>query len=252
VPECISWSCCRRTCAIGILVVAAACGRYRFDPLADPDGGIDTASACGHTFCDDFDRAPFLTGWDAFDNTGAANLAVSSETSTSAPNAYLIELPAPQLEGGFLVKRFPTTTTSATIAFQIQYTSTTPGTAEIDLVQLLWDTLPAGCTSFGYILVRDGTGPFGLQETYGGCGGNEDTAFSALENLPFHPIVMTVTFGPVGTARVQVDVDGARIDKATSHAIDPSALTLRLGGGAVRDMSAPWLIRYDDVVVDLE
>lgn len=248
------------TRAIWLLVVATtACGRYHFDPLADADSEAgdaagDTIDVCPHTFCDDFDRAgPLAAGWDTVINTGAATLVLAPDASVSAPQSFLLSLPAPQLEGGFLVKQFPQTATSARISFALSYASTTPGTAEIDLVQLQWDTLPGTCTSFGYFLIRDGTGPFDLQETYGGCGGNENTPFLDLENTGFHAIAMEVTFGAIGTAAVRVEIDGTtKVDKLTSHAIAPSSLTLRLGGGAVRDMSAPWDIRYDDVIVDLQ
>ena len=231
-----------------------ACGRYRFGPLADEQSGDAAPGTCAHTFCDDFDRpGPLEAGWDSVANTGAATLALATDASVSAPQSFLLSLPAPQLEGGFLVKQLPTATTSARIAFRVGYASTNLGTAEVDLVQLQWDTRPTTCTSFGYYLVRDGTGPFDLQETYGGCGGNANTALPDLGNSGFHSVVMLVTFGAIGTARVRVEIDGnLAVDKPTSHAIDPSSLTLRLGGGASRNMTAPWQIRYDDVIVDLQ
>jgi hypothetical protein len=240
-----------------LALATIACGRYRFDPLAEGQSGDaapDASAACAHTFCDDFDRpGPIEAGWDSTANSGAAMLVLAADASVSAPQSFLLSLPAPQLEGGFLVKQLPAATTSARIAFSVGYASTSLGTAEVDLVQLQWDVRPAACTSFGYYLVRDGTGPFDLQETYGGCGGNENTPLGDRGNSGFHAVVMVVTFGAIGTARVRVEIDGnLGVDKPTSHAIDPSSLTLRLGGGASRNMTAPWQIRYDDVIVDLQ
>lgn len=229
----------------------AACGRVGFDPRVGGDdiggddaGGDDAGGDCSETFCDDFNRDPPLEkGWTALSNSIGALPSLTNEE-------FQLGLPAPNLENGFLEKQFATATTSARVAFRIGYASANPGIAEIDLVQLKWDTLPAPCTSFGYFLVRDGTGPFDLQETYNNCGGNENTPLGNRDNTGMHDVVLYVTFGAMGTARVRVDIDGATlVDKLTSHAIAPSTLTLRMGGGAVRDMAAPWLIRYDEVRV---
>jgi hypothetical protein len=166
------------------------------------------------------------------------------------PGSYVLGLPFPNLESGFLEKHFAAPTATVTVAFSISYATMMPGTAEIDLVHLKWDQLPAPCTSFGYYLVRDGqTGVFDLQETYGGCGGNENMGFSALQNTGFHQVKMIVTLGNPG--HVKVLVDEQVIDKNTSHEILSSPLTLRIGGGAIRNMVAPWTIQYDDVIVDV-
>ena len=247
-----------------LLVTLAGCGRLGFGETSPPSDGATDASAdapgdttlsCGHTFCDDFDRnTPLDTGWDRLDNTGAAIL----ELDGAPPEGFFtVELPAPALEGGFLVKNFapPVANGSVRIAFDIEYSSADPSLAEIDMIQLQWDTPPAPCTSFGFFLVRDGagTGPFNLQETYGGCGGNENTALEDLDNLPRRRIEMIVTLGAIGGAQVRVEIDGVPfVDKVVSHAVPPSPLTLRLGGGAVRDMSAPWKISYDNLEVDVQ
>ena len=242
------------------LLATAACGRYQFDsqpdaanPQVESDGRSDgQASTCAVTFCDDFDAGTVGAGWDPPMMVGNATFALSTDYSVSAPSSLLLSLPAPELATGMLLKRLPFTATSARVVFEVSYASATPGTAEIDLVRLKWDALPPPCTSFGFYLVRDGTRPFDLQETYGGCGGNENTPFAELDNTGFHHVEMLVTFGPIGTARVRVDIDGAAmVDKLTSHAIDPSTLTLQVGGAAVRNMSAPWQIHYDNVSVEL-
>ncbi len=247
-----------------LLLTLVGCGRLGFGETAPGDGLTDTvadtpgdtALSCGHTFCDDFDRTtPLETGWDRIDNTG--NAVLSLDDSDPVDRFFLLELPSPNLEGGFLVKQLPapTATGSVRIAFDLEYSSADASVTEIDLVQLQWDILPPPCTSFGFFLVRDGagTGPFNLQETFGGCGGNEDTPIKDLDNLPPRRVEMTITLGAIGTAGVRIDLDGENfVDKLVSHAVDPSPLTLRLGGGAVRDVMAEWKIAYDNLEVDVQ
>lgn len=157
---------------------------------------------------------------------GPATLAINAG-GVSAPNQLEARLPMTTIEASLLRRAFPMTTVRATIDLQLGYASATSGTAEIDLVRLKWRTLPAGCTSFGYFLVRDGTGPFNLQETYGGCGGNVNNVLSNLDNTGFHRVQLDITFGGIGSARARVKlvIDGAAVvDKATTHAIEPSEL----------------------------
>lgn len=89
------------------------------------------------------------------------------------------------IERSVLRRAFPFASVSATVQLQMRYASTTPGSAEIDLVRLKWRTLPTGCTSFGYFLVRDGTGPFNLQETFVGCEFNVNNDHSNLDTTKF-------------------------------------------------------------------
>lgn len=239
----------RRACIAALLLTA--CGRVWFDPR-DDEGGSD-AGNCGHTFCDDFDRtgAP-EDGWSARIVTGAATVAIASG-GISPSSHFEAGLPMTAIETALLERTFALTSMRATVDLDIGYASTTPGTAEIDLVRLRWIRLPAGCTSFGYFLVRDGTGPFNMQETYGGCGGNENNLLSNFDNTGFHHVRLDVTFGPIGIAHVTLGIDGtAVIDKATTHAIEPSEIELQIGGDAVRNMAAPWQFSYDNVLVDLE
>jgi hypothetical protein len=241
-----------------LVVALSACGRIEFDPLADgsavQDIASDTASACGFTFCDDFDRAgPPDNGWDAVMNTGGAAFALDTAEVVTAPQSLLVTLPATELHDGMLVKQLGMATTSARVKLAFSYASADPSTAEIDLVRLRWEMPPAPCTNFGMFLVRDSVVPFQLQETYSNCGGNENTLFDNLDNTGFHTVEMFVTLGPIGTAHVRVLIDGVmRVDKDTSHALPASNLSLQIGGSAVRDMMAPWSIRYDDVIVDLQ
>lgn len=237
--------------AVVILLLAAACGRYRFDPLDDSGTGADATppdvtESCGHTFCDDFDRpGPLTAGWDSSTNSGLATPALEN-------GQYRLQLPGTSNESAFIEKNLPQASSSIVVHVRLGWDSTTPGAAEIDMVQLRWLTLPGACTSFGYFLVRDGTGPFNLQETYGGCGGNEQNYLGSLDNMGLREMTMTVTLGAIGVASVRLDIDGTTVvEHTTSHAIEPSTLQLRLGGGAVRNVVAPWDIRFDDLYVDV-
>lgn len=229
-------------------LLLTACGRIWFDPredLASPD-----ANNCGHTFCDNFERVGAIEdGWDSKVVTGTATVDFVESSSKN----LAVTLPMTAIEAGLLRKNVGTATTHASLQLRMGYASTTPGTAEIDLVRLQWNTLPPGCSSFGYFLVRDGTGPFNLQETYGGCGGNVNDLLMNLDNSGMHAVKLDVTFGAVGAARVALAIDGTTVfEQATSHAIEASQITLEIGGDAVRNMAAPWTFTYDDVFVDLE
>ncbi|MBL0217513.1 MAG: hypothetical protein IPQ07_27020 [Myxococcales bacterium] len=200
-------------------LVLAGCGRQNFDPLRDGDVGgtdaadaldaADAAAACT-TFCDNFDRTtPPQTGWDIKTTSGAG-------TSVIANGQLQITLPATG-DGTFLVTTLPAATSRVRIAFKIAYTSTAPGIAEVDLVQLRWDLPLAGCTSEGFYLVRDSTGPFDLQETYAGCGANVNTAFVDLANSGLHAVVMTITLGALNTAKIEVAIDNGTPPPSWPH-----------------------------------
>ncbi len=234
----------------------ASCGRQNFDPLRDgdvdapdtsdaSDASADASPACT-TFCDNFDRTtPPQTGWDTRTNTGASTVGIAS-------GQLQITLPATG-DGAFLVKALPAATTQVRIAFKISYGSTTPGIAEIDLVQLRWEIPAGGCSSEGFYLVRNSTGPFDLQQTYAGCGANVDTALVDLANSGLHVVVMTITLGPLNTAKIEVAIDGgAPTTVMAAHAIPSSSMSLGVGAGAVRDVTTPWEIRYDDLSVDVQ
>jgi hypothetical protein len=243
-----------------VLVASAGCGRRWFDPLDDARGELDAPAdviaSCGHTFCDDFDRAgPVEAGWDMVTNSGLAVLSLTTDGVISPPQALLVHLPGTSIESGLLVKQLPMATTSAVVSVQLGFATTNVNDAEIDLLALNWDMLPAPCTNFGYNLVRDGTVKFNLQETYvgAGCAPAEQNYLPPLDNTGYHAVVMTVTLGAVGTARVKLEIDGTTVvDHTTSHAIPPSTLTLRLGAGASRNIVAPWDFRFDDLIVDVQ
>lgn len=236
----------RGACIAALLL--SACGRIWFDPR--DDAATPDADTCGHTFCDDFERAGLIEeGWGLKLATGTATVDFIETTSKSLG----VTLPMTAIEAALLRKNVGAATTRATLQLRMGYASTTPGTAEIDLVRLQWNTLPTGCSSFGYFLVRDGTGPFNLQETYGGCGGNVNDLLMNLDNTGMHAVKVDVTFGAIGTARITLAIDGTTVvDQATSHAIEPSEITLEIGGDAVRNMAAPWTFMYDDMLVDLQ
>ncbi len=241
-----------------LVLLGAGCGRWRFDELLDPDaasaiGDIGTdVAACSHTFCDTFDRAgPPEAGWDSVKNSGLAAPSLSTR-AVSAPQSLQMHLPGTSLENGFLVKQLPTLTNEVTVEVQLSIETTNVNDAEIDLLRIHWDVLPAPCDSFGYYLVRDGTKQFNLQETYGNCGGNEENYRPLLDNTGFHKIVMVVKTGAVGVAAIQLRIDDALVvDHPTSHAIPPSSLTLEVGAGIARNVVAPWDFFYDDLFVDV-
>ncbi len=250
-----------RAAILPVLIASAACGRVWFDPRSDAATTIDVPAddalaSCGHTFCDDFDRSgPVDAGWNAVTNSGLAVTSLVTDSLISPPQSLLVHLPGTSLESGYLVKQLPMATTSAVVSVQLGYETQNVNDAEIDLVALNWDAPPAPCTTLGYYLVRDGTMNFNLQETYAGtgCAPSEQNYLPGLDNTGFHAVIMTITFGAVGTARVKLDIDGTNVvDHTTSHAITASTLTLRVGAGASRNIVAPWDFRYDDLIVDVQ
>jgi hypothetical protein len=249
-------------------VLLAGCGRYFFDEEEHADGGtVDAAGDafdCGHTFCDDFDRSgPPEAGWDMITmTTGVASIV--SDTSVSAPQSLLVTIPTDGTTttgNVFLRKKLPMATTKAVVHLQLQYSVVTTMNTEADFLALQWDTLPVGCTAFGFYLVRDGTKPFNLQETYGDAGTGGLCAGGSVQNpnlnldntATFNDVTMEVTFGAMGTAWLKLTINGvAVVDKMATHPIDPSTLTLQLGGGISRNGLSPWTIRFDDVTVDID
>lgn len=246
-----------RTFALACLVVAAACGRLRFDVATDAagardDGDIDTpdATVCASTFCDGFDRPdesqPGL-GWDRTEGGGSPLIAVTGSQATFTLDATGDAL--------YLVKSLPAPATSVTVSMRVGWTIDNPGTdCEVDLVALRW--LSDTCaTPFGYYLVRDGTNPFNLQETNGNatCTGNRQNYQSVLDNTGLHDVSMTATLGADGVARIQMVLDGTMVvDRTTVQDVPSAPLELWLGGGIVRNGAGTWTITYDDLVVDVQ
>lgn len=237
---------------VAIAVVASACGRYQFEPRDDAsaplDGpDIDTSASCLSTFCEDFSTDMGLLQpprWDQSAGGGAGMLGVANGQLT-------VTLPGTG-DSSFLVKTLPAPTTSVTIRMRISYATTNVGTdCEIDLVQL---TFASGCAiPFGFYLVRDGTGPFNLQETNGNatCSANRNNYFSVLENTGPHDVKLTIGVGSPGNAALFLD--GAEVyNRATLQPVPSTPMTLGLGGGIIRNAAAAWTITYDDVIIDVK
>lgn len=241
------------------LLFVSACGRYRFDPLADGDAATAVdASSCGHTFCDNFDRpSPLEATWDNVSKSAPTTLGYTT-LAISPPQAYQVDIPLTgALENGFLEKHLPLATTSAIVDVQLGHESTSPGGTEFDLVQLHWEMLPVEgttpCTAFGFYLVRDRTDQFNLQETFGGCGTNQQNYLPDLTNMGMHHVRMEITFGSPAHLRLYIDDVLTSIDHdVANHPVPPSTILLRVGAGASRIPTAPWTFRYDDLTVDLE
>jgi hypothetical protein len=232
-----------------LAVALVGCGRRHFDELGDAAPGsndaTDAAPTC--TFCDDFNRPPPAPdGWDGMSSNSNGTVTVTSM------GTLLVTLPASG-DGAFLLKDLPAATSAVKIAFRIKYTSTAPGSAEVDLVQLRWNMPTAGCTYQGFYLVRDSTGPFNLQETYTGCDTNVNTGLVDLANSGFHLVEMTIELGALNTAHIQVVIDGGTPTEVNAaHVIPSSTVRLSLGGGAVGGVTTPFSIEYDDLVVQVQ
>lgn len=231
-------------------LLSTGCGRWYFDPVTDAgDAAAEPdAPSCVHTFCDDFNRAtPVGTGWNGVDK-------VNDPVQEILNGQYHIVV-NDITDRAILDKLFPTVPTKLTLGFSLAYTNASPATPpdqEIDLVRVRWQTPPVGtCTSYGMYLVRDGTGPFNLQETYAGCGGNVNTAVRNLDNQPATNVQLAITFGP--PTRIRVALDGVEIiEKAAMHDAGPSAILVSIGTDVVRNVISDWDFRYDDVYVDVE
>ena len=230
-----------------MLVAIPACGRLDFEPIADA-----MPAGCGHTFCDNFDRStPVGAPWTAADTSGGT-LVLDPSVRVSAPNGLLVDVPFPLTGAVYLTEALPRADISIHVELDLDLEQT-DATAEIDLVQVLWVPPPAPCDAFGYFFVRDDTGPLELQETFVNCG-----AASSNDTFPFgvgngfHHLALDIQLGALGTAALQVQVDGASVvDKLADRDVPASALELRLGAPGTRTTSVAWRIRYDNVIVDL-
>ena len=243
-------------------LLLTGCGRYFFDEHTDASATGD-ARPCSHTFCDDFDRSgPPEAGWDTRTTGGpAVGIAtLANDTVVSPPQSLLISVPTDgtNLTGNtFLHKQLPMATTKVVVHASLSYATAMTMNTEADFLQVQWDMLPNGCTDYGFFLVRDGTKPLNLQETYAGtgvcAGGSVQNTTIDLDNAGFKDLLLEITFGPSGSARLKLTIEGTSvIDKVATHGIDASTLTFSIGGGISRNGLAPWQVRYDDVWVDID
>lgn len=239
----------------------AGCGRLHFDELADARSS--DAFDCGHTFCDNFDRpGPPEATWDSVDASSIASAALVQDQVTSPPSSLLITLPVDNVTPVAhytLLHHLPVATSTIVVDLQMAYATASTMNTEADLVSLHWTSLPAGCTDFGYNLVRDGTGPFNLQETYlgTGCGpaaSNVDHYNVMLDNQPLTHVRLEITLGAQGTAHLKLDVGASAgvVDVVAANPIPASATDLGIGLFVDRNGRATWFTRYDDVLVDID
>lgn len=240
-----------RVAVVAVALLATGCGRRNFDDLSDAgdvDGAValdaPDATACAFTFCDDFSRSDVAQGWDTAGGTGDVSVAGNQLTVTLDQTS----------ESYFLERALPAPTTSVTVRMKLGYATTAAGiNCEVDLARLTWDAGTCA-TPFGFYLVRDGTDQFNLQETNGNatCAGNRQNYVP--EPAPgLHDIVMTVTLGAAGVARIDATIDGATLaGRTTVQPVPSSTLKLAIGGVIVRNNAGTWTITYDDVVVDVQ
>ena len=240
---------------IVLVVLAAGCGRRRFEEL--PDGAPGTLgdaladdagdAPCAYTFCDNFNRSgPPNEGWDVMGlaGTGQATLVNGQFVATLSATSDSV----------YLVRQVPAPTTSVVIGMKIGYAATDVGTnCEIDLARLSWNM--GTCMPFGFYLVRDGTGPFNLQETNrnAGCTGNRNNYYGNNDSTGLHDVKLTVTLGAANVATAVMEIDGVpRAPITMVQAVIVSTLRFEIGAVAVRNLASPWTITYEDVYIDVQ
>lgn len=237
-----------------VVVLAAGCGRRRFDDLIDgapgdvpvADAALD-AKLCAHTFCDDFDRVGTVAdGWDSLATAGTGQGAIMN-------GQFLVTLGATG-DSAYLIRQFPAPTTSLTIGMKIGYAVTNAGTdCEVDLARINWNM--GTCLPFGFYLVRDGTGPFNLQETNGNmaCSGNRNNYFTNLDNTGLHDVKLTITLGAANVATAAIEIDGTPEPTITTvRDVVSSTLRIAVGAVVVRNLASAWTVTYEDVYVDIQ
>jgi hypothetical protein len=246
-------------CGALLVLLLVGCGRYQFeshDAAQRSDSDIDAvddaspdangAMPCPVTFCGDFTGGPIVTGWDN-------QLVMNGASATEQGGALVVTLPATGAEL-FLEKQLPAPTTSIEIKVRMRYSTTNAGTdCELDLVALNWQMGTCGLP-FGYYFVRDGTGPFNLQETNGNtsCANRQNYDINRDSSGP-HDYRMLITLGAAGVARVRLDIDQTMVvDHPAAQMVPSSTLLFRLGGVAIRNAAAPWTIEYESLQIDVQ
>jgi hypothetical protein len=228
----------------GLLVIAlAACGRLNFGEVDSVDGSPDP---CPVTFCDDFDRTgAIVDGWDEITMSGGTLALVDGQLTAEAGDQG----------SAVLGKQLPMATASVRVDVDVEFAAGMNG--EIDLLQLRWLTPPAPCGVFGYFFVRDRNGPVALQETYH-CPAemniNDDLpTFPSIAPSGRHHLSMEITIGAAGTATARVEIDGNPdvVTQLDMHDVPASAIELRLGIAFADDNTSAWLVRYDNLLVDV-
>jgi hypothetical protein len=205
-----------------------------------------------HTFCDTFDRPPPVAqGWtQSLLLQGTLDLL---DAGISLPNALEAVL-EPDAGKAFLSELLPTATSSVHLGFWLSMDGTTKDAGpEVDLAHIEWNVPPgdAGCTTYGFYIVRDSTGPVVLQETYAGCASNKNTPLPKF-NIGWHHVDLDVDYANGGS--VTVLFDGTSIGPPIKPVAPPSqsTLTLRIGGVSSRSLPAEWKVLFDDVVADVK
>lgn len=217
-----------------LLLFVAACGR---DDVAR-DGAVDVAGTCGHTFCDDFERSGDPQGpWEMIKQTNGGAFTVQN-------GRLLLGLPDGGASG--FLETVVDYSTSLRIELEILLETADAGIADVDLLQNEWVVGAGGCDVLAHYFVRDSTARTSFQETYSeNCGGNVDTYSADLVDGGIHSVVMTME-----TSMIRLAIDGVTVtEQAPARPIPPGAVLIRLGGGG-RDFSAPWIVHYDNVIVD--
>ncbi len=215
-------------------------------------GRLDFGRVCTVTFCDDFDRTtPVATGWSSMAISGGAALAIDSAKAVTPPSSLLATFDASTTGTAFLSNLLaPIATTSTTLTFALDIDASDM-TGHVHLADLVWNALPAPCTALTFAITRTsnaGSPVVVFEELYTGCGGTVDTTLPIADGA-FHEIELDVR---LDTASARVAVDGnAVVDHATLVALPQSTVRVRLGPAAINNVTAPWMVRYDDLAVDV-
>jgi hypothetical protein len=232
-------------------------------PPADA-GRFCTTTGASHTFCDDFDDRPASDvqgAWDEALTTNGATLALGSSSFTSPPRALLAQLPIIASSSDLVAgvrKGFGTKVAAIEFAFDVvvdAYGATTnAGGAAIALVDvgpltytLVVDDPSHSSFQEGFQTAPDAQGTPVVHAIHGGLPidvwGRVDCTLTFMEGTTAGQIVITYTVN--GATTKLLDEMLQPVQAA------PGTLTrLRIGAGAHQPAS-PWVIRYDDVTVDV-
>ena len=218
-------------------------------PVFVSGGSFCEKEGAAATFCDDFDTADLPENWLREGIFGK----LTSYAPKSAPNVFLVDVPATTAGGTFVSKitrSFDTPSTNALVAFDLKPERVNEGSAFFILAALEWDR---GDDKYSLRLVYS-NGNVRLEESNLVPPPNNEDTYHPFFSIPMNEWsrVGLDIVASGGSPGVQITLDGVavgvRAPITPTPGIDPRP-TLILGAVFAGSPHTGWRLRYDDVAV---
>jgi hypothetical protein len=218
-------------------------------PVLDALAGGWCAGQPAHTFCDDFDESPLLSGWDNAEQSGGGALALDGVIYTSPHEALLatVDLSTPPSQAR-LVKSF-SQASRIVLAFEGRVDSA-PDSEQAAVASIWGASSHRVVLQFSVAMLKvDEIGP----NPDGGAASYTDShVLSVAPQIgAWAHVDFELDIG-VTTNSVSISIGGepATVFSLSANFV-PGPPTVRLGADVSTASQGGWAMRYDDVTVDL-